>query len=179
MAVVDLLAAKAFLNIENDTSDGVLQGFIDSAQASIEELVGPLEPTPKTVRVYGCRPTLLLPITPVLDLVSVTGAGGTVLDVNSVYLDKDAGTIERNLGGDHFHERYYTVVYSAGRITCPADLVMAVKELLRHNWNGSQRGPKTSGANSTETANSVPGAATMFPFSVEQRIAAHIQFGIS
>jgi hypothetical protein len=72
------------------------------------------------------------------------------------------------------------VVYSAGRASCPADLLLAVRELVRHIWETQRGGTRRPGSSaSSETANTIAGAAYLFPFRVEQLLAPYIQPGFA
>jgi hypothetical protein len=170
MSVLTLAEAKAHLNIPDSDSDAELQTFIDAAEAALAARVGPLGPTTTTARVAGGR-TLSLPVAPAVSITSVTPVGGTALTVGSLYLDKDAGVISYSYpSGLTFPYSWYDVVYVAGRAAnaCPDDLLMADKELLRHMWT-TQRpsGGRFSSGSSDSAANTIPGAAYLFPFRVE------------
>ena len=179
MSVLDLASANAHLNITSGTSDVEVQAFIDAAEAAIAKRCGPRASTAVTVRVRGGALELLLTTTPALSLTSVTPVDGTALTLGDLYLDTAAGLVTFN-SGSAFSARYYTVVYNAGRSPCPADLLMAVKELLRHMWQ-TQRGPtRRPGSQPSEgTANTVPGAAYLLPFRVSELIAPHLQPGFA
>lgn len=172
MAVVTLDEVKRHLNITSGDYDGELQGFLNAALAAITERVGPLEPTVATARLRGAE-TLALPVVPVVSLTSVTPVGGSALTVGDLDLDERAGVIA-TMSGSRFGSRHYDIAYVAGRAECPADLKLAVKELVRHFWD-TQRGPtrRPGSTTSDATSNTVPGAAYAFPFRVEQLLAPH------
>jgi hypothetical protein len=178
MSVLALPVAKAHLNITRTDHDLDLQASVDAAEAVIARLCGPLEPTPTTARVDG-GPVLLLTVTPAISLTSVTPVDGAALTLADLYLDGTAGVVSYTLGGT-FGSPAYTVVYSAGRATCPDDLLMAVKELVRHLWQ-SQRGPtrRPGSPPSGGVANTVPGAAHTLPFRVTELIGPHLQPGFA
>lgn len=138
MAVLDLPDAKAHLNITSTTHDAELPLFIAAAEAAVAKRVGPLEPTEVTERVRGGCAALSLSTLPVLEVTEVTDAGGGTVDVADLYVSD--GLVVREDGGG-FASRWYDVTYSAGRAVdaLPADLLQAVKELLRHLWR-TQRG---------------------------------------
>jgi len=179
MSAVTLAAAKSHLNIAVSTNDGELQGFIDSAEAAIARRVGPLASTATTARVRGCSDALVLPKSPAVSLTSVTPADGVALTLADLYLDTLAAVVTYDSGAA-FTARYYDVVYEAGRAECPDDLVLAVKELVRHLWS-TQRGPtrRPGSTDSDSASNTIPGAAYIFPFRVEQLIAPHDQPGFA
>lgn len=179
MSVLDSTDAAAYLNIGGNQHTAELQTMIDAAEAAIAQRCGPLTSTATTARVRGGGYVLVLPTTPAVSLTSVTPVGGTALTVGDLYLDTRAGLVTYNLGAG-FPSSLYDVVYNAGRVTCPADLLMAVKELVRHMWK-TQRGPtRRPGSEPSEsTANTVPGAAYMLPNRVLELIGPHLQAGIA
>jgi hypothetical protein len=72
------------------------------------------------------------------------------------------------------------VVYLAGRSTVPDDLLFAVKELVRHLWTTQRGGATRPGSQQSDAmSNTLPGAAYVFPFRVEQLLAPHEQPGFA
>lgn len=172
MTVLDLTAAKEYLNITVTTSDTALTGIIAAAEAAIAERCGPLEPTTVTARVDHLGGDIALSRLPVLSLTTVTPVGGSALDLTNVYVDA-SGVVTGIAAG------MYTIAYQTGRQTCPADLLLAVKELVRHLWS-TQRGPtQRPGSAPSDTSGSVPGAAYMMPNRVAEMIAPHVQIGFA
>lgn len=176
MSVVDLDKLKAHLNIDRADDDGKLQTFLDAAEAAIAEKCGPLAPTPVTAKVYASGGAFVLDVVPVVSLTSLTPTGGTAYDASTLDVDLGAGIISQRSGS--FPASGHDIVYVAGRATCPDDLVLAVLELARHMWE-TQRGPtrRPGGTTSDAASNTIPGAAYLFPFRVEQLIAPHVQLG--
>ena len=168
MSTLLLADAKIYLNITVTTYDTELQAFIDAAEAMIGQRCGPIASTAKTVRIAGGTGCLALPTTPVISLTSVTPNSGAALTLADLYVDPVTGVVEYN-NGTGFSARYYTVVYAAGRSTCPTDLLMAVKELLRHMWT-TQRG-----RTGPQSAEAMPGSAHALPWRVTELIAPHVQ----
>jgi hypothetical protein len=140
MSVLTLAQAKTHLNITVATYDTELQSFIDAAEAEVADRCGPLEATAVTQRIEGGVGTLVLRKSPAISLTSVTPYQASALTLTDLYLDTAAGLVTYNSGAS-FAASFYTVVYSAGRATCPPDLLLAVKELTREGWEASQRGP--------------------------------------
>lgn len=174
MVVLSLADAATHLNITLlGQHNAELQTMIDAAVVAISGRVGPLEPVARTVRVTPAYRYLRVP-GPAISLTSVTDADGTALTLGDLYLNGGPGLVSFN-DGRYFTSRYYTVVYSAGRATVPADLVMAVKELVRHLW-ATQRGPtRRPGSQPSEsTANTVPGAAYLLPHRVSELIKPYL-----
>ena len=173
MSVVTLAEAKTHLNITATTNDTELQAFIDRAEAALGQRVGPLGPISKTERVPGWRTVLRLSFTPVISLTTVTSVEGTQVPVGQLTA-LSGGRVEFTQVG-YFPSRFYDVTYQAGRSTLPDDLKLAVLELVRHLW-GTQRGGsvRPGSAPSDAMSNTIPGAAYLFPFRVEQLIAPHV-----
>lgn len=182
MSALSLDDAKRHLNITKADWDAELQAIIDGAEAALAERVGPLAPTTVTRRIAGSSPVLVLPITPVISLTSVTPYQGSALNPSNLYVDQVTGLVTaNNLTG--FPALYYDVVYSAGRTTCPNDLLFADKELVRHLF-ATQRGGTVRGSSAETTppnsraTGPVPGVAYLLPNRVLELIAPHIQGGV-
>jgi hypothetical protein len=180
VSVLTLALAKTHLNIPATvvTQDTELQTVIDAAEAAIVQACGGLEAASTSSRVRGGTDRLVLPVPPVISLTSVTPVGGTALTVGDLMVSA-SGVVEYTAGG-FFSDRWYDVVYSAGRASCPADLLLAVRELVRHIWDTQRGGTRRPGSStSSETANTIAGAAYLFPFRVEQLLAPYIQPGFA
>jgi hypothetical protein len=173
VSVLTLADAKAYLNITASTYDAELQTFIDAAEAAVAKRCGPLVSTTTTAsHVYGGSSSLSLPVTPAISLTSITDATGGVINVSDVSVSK-AGIVEYPSGG-YFGARWYVVVYQAGRTTVPADLLMAVREVVSDNWD-SQRGASVRPG----LAPDVPTLPFLFSYKVEAYIAPHVQTGFA
>lgn len=177
MSALDLYDAKDYLNITDATDDAKLQAVIDAAESAIAARIGPLEATAVTRRVYVSGCSLVLPVLPAVSLTSVTYVGGSALILGDLYLDTASGVVTYASQSGTFASGWYTVVYNAGYATLPDDLMLAVKELVRHLWR-SQRGSGT-GRPGSAPSESVPGAAYIFPIRVEQLLAPHLAFGFA
>lgn len=182
MSVLSLAEAKAYATITESADDAEVQALIDSAEAILTQRVGPLESTTITRRLDGGNWALVLPITPVISLTSITPSTGSALNLSDLYVDIRTGIVSYNVPRS-FAAIYYTVVYEAGRATCPADLLLADKELVRHLWQpkrGSGRRPNAEPIPQPRpgATTSVPGTAYLLPPRVEQLIAPHIQLGV-
>ncbi|WP_183092908.1 phage head-tail connector protein [Nocardioides stalactiti] len=175
MSTVSLDAVKVHLNIPADklTHDTELQVFIDAAESAIGERVGPLAAVERTVRITPYPRTLRVP-SPAAAFTAVVDADGSAVAVADLRVDAASG-LAYYLDGSAFTSRWYDVTYMHGYDPCPADLVLAVKEMVRHLW-ATQTGParRPGSTASNEMSNTVPGAAFMFPFRVSQLIAPHM-----
>lgn len=148
MSVLTLADAKIYLNISAATYDAELPAFIDAAEAAIAQRVGPLTTASVTKRVPGYGWNLHLPVYPAVSLTSITPVGGTALTIGDFHLELDVGAVSYN-NGAFFASSAYDVVYTVGRSPVPADLLQAVKEMLRHLWatqQGSGTRPGTQAA---------------------------------
>jgi hypothetical protein len=171
VSVLSLADAKTHINVTGTAQDTEISAFIARAERAIAERVGPLEPEARTVRVTPTNSTLLVP-SPAVSITSVTDSEGVALTVADLHLER-AGLITYD-DGRTFSSRWYDVVYLHGRSSCPADLVLAVAEMVRHLWD-TQRGRSTPGGPraSEMTSNTIPGAAYLLPFRVAELIAPH------
>jgi hypothetical protein len=176
MSAVSLTEAKAHLNIAANLQDEELQSFLDRAEAAIGQRVGPVGSVSiEDERVRGYCAVLRLAKAPIISLTSVVpvGSGGAV-DVTQ--LTPLSGGRVVFLQGGIFTARFYDVTYTAGRAVVPDDLKLAVLELVRHLFDTQRSGGAArigSAANET-VANTIPGAAYMFPFRVEQLLAPYV-----
>lgn len=175
MSALTLADAKMHLNISTPDNDVELQGMIDSTEAVIAGLIGPLASTSTTSVVDGRGSVLVLPVTPVISLTSITGAAGDSVSVANLSVIPP-GIVAYNMMGTNdpglffFPSRWYTVVYNAGRTTVPADLLLAIKELLRHLWQ-TQRGSARPGVGGNEQ----PTAGYLIPNRVAELLAPYLQ----
>jgi hypothetical protein len=101
--------------------------------------------------------------------------------LSDLYLDTTSGVVSYAFAGMWFYPGWYDVVYQAGRATVPADLLQALKELVRHVWT-TQRGSgvQRPGAMSSEALSiTLPGAAYTLPIRVEQLLIPYQRFGFA
>lgn len=137
---------------------------VAAAERAIAGRCGDLEPTTITDVVTGNGgPLVLRP--PVVSVTSITldGAVQTVPTMSAAGLS--AGVIPGSWTGD------YTVVYVSGRTTCPPDLLMGVKELVRHLWDTTRR---SAADRRGREATAAPASTFVFPHRVEQWIAPYV-----
>lgn len=178
MSALALEDAKAHLNVTQNGNDAEIMRVVASAEAAISRLVGPLEPTGLTVRVPG-GVSLALPVRPAISLTSVTPVAGSALTLSDLYLNTTAATVSYALGW-RFSAVAYDVVYQAGRTDVPDDLLLAVKELVRHMWESQRGGSQRPGSRSPEAlSNTLPGAAYTFPIRVTELLAPHMSLGFA
>lgn len=178
MSVTTLPEAYAFLRMDTGTHDALLQNYIDEVEAAIAAYVGPLTTQSVTYRAEGCyRTALALVVSPAIALTSVTDPSGSTISTSLLHLDTEGGIVTYNDGYSRFLARYYDVVYDAGRTSVPADLKLAILELLKDYWSGTQRAGngKPSGGRGDSTSNTVPGALWDLPFKVSRLIGPHRQ----
>lgn len=182
MSVLSLADAKKHLNMSAavTTNDTELQAIIDAAEAAIAAEVGPLEPTTITTRVRANGGVLALPVLPVVDLTTVSGLGVASLTVADLYVDETSGVVSYLNSTSAVTTGIYDVTYRAGRAECPANLLLAVKELVRHLWE-PQRGPTSRpGSRASDVAaNTLPGAGYLMPFRVQELLAPYMLPGFA
>lgn len=185
MSVLDIEAVKLYLNVDDPTQTAEIQGFIDQAESSLGQRVGPLEPTTITERIdppWG-NP-LVVSTLPAISLTSVTPITGTDFDVTTLDLDPDTGIVRLKGTSDRFWSWWrssfigpYVVVYQAGWVIPPADLLLGAMELVRHLWATQQRlVDQTRGA--SRPSDLVAGGAFAYPFRVLELINPYVQQAI-
>jgi hypothetical protein len=146
-------------------SDGRLTLFISRAESAIARRTGPLIVEDQTARVTGSVGGLALPVyTPGVTLTSVTPVGGSPMTLADLFVS-DAGVVQWTLGGPFMAGRY-DVAWSAGwgadAASVPADLKLAVLELVAHFWD-TQRGESRTRSQAEER-----GPGFTFPNRVEE-----------
>lgn len=174
MSVLSLGDARKHLNITGFDHDDELQDVIDAAEAVLAHHVGPLEPTTVTEVVAGGTTILPLNTLPVISVTSVTSAAGAAS--TGLSTDLSDGLVTYTSGATFGSPGKYTVVYQAGRTTCPADLLLAVKELTRHLWESQRGAARPQGFDADEAPD--PTAAYLLPYRVQELIAPHTNVAI-
>lgn len=173
MSVLGLDDVKPYLNIETTDEDAQIQLFIDAAETAIAEKVGPLAATAVTERIwFPSGRAIVLAVTPVISITSITSSTGATVTPAAAWVDGDSGVILSD--STSFVDDWYDVVYQAGHNPCPADLLTAARELVRHLWK-TQGGP----VGSRQGIEDLPGSAFAFPIRVEQLLAAHTGMGFA
>jgi hypothetical protein len=144
MSALTLQQARDHLNISNAVSDVEIQATIDAAEAILAQSVGPLSTlAARTDRLPGGT-KLVLPIAPVISVTSVTSPDGSLaVDLTTVTKNLPAGVLYFTDNATWFTSSVYDVTYVPGRATLPGDLLLAVKEMVRHLWM-TQRGSGAS-----------------------------------
>lgn len=140
--VVGLEIVKPLLNMVTTVDDAVLTSVVAQAEAMVAQKCGPLTSTTLTKRVIARGGKLVLPVTPVIAVVSVTAVeSGTVLDLsNDDLVNLAAGVI--TITGVPTGVAY-DVVYQAGYQTLPEPLKRAVVEVTRYLFRPLQ-GPQVN-----------------------------------
>lgn len=174
MSALALADAKTHLNITSNTSDGELQAMIDAAEAILANSVGPLTVQPASkVRVAGGN-QLVVPVAPIATLTSVASSDGVAVDTTLLSVDKSAGIIYYTDNLTRFAAVAYDVTYAAGWGTVPPDLMLGIKEMVRHLWT-TQRGALVS--RSTQQGQD-PTPGYLMPYRVEQLIEPYRQINV-
>lgn len=146
-AFVGLDEVKRHLNIpvDNTTDDEELRGFVLSASAVVEYIVGSVGRKTVTEKYSGLRQSaIILRRGPIIAVTSVT-ENGITLTADVDYTVSEAGVLSR-LAGRWYPRQWragvnnIVVNYTAGRMDIPPNIVDATKELIRINWR-----PQTGG----------------------------------
>lgn len=179
LRVLSLADAKAHLNLTGTTDDEKLRTKIASTVDAVENLIGPLLPTPCTGPVearttsrpgHAGRSVFVLPTTPVITLDALTSTAGVAQDVSTAVV-KASGVVSAVVPpGD------YTAIWTAGRTRVPPDAYEAMLELLRHLWTPQRGGASRTAAGQTQQQ-PVPGTAHAFPYRVTELLAPYVQWG--
>jgi len=179
VSALTLAQAKTHLNITSATYDAELQTFIDTAESVVSAYCGPLSSSAATYRVRATGDTLVLPVAPILSVTSVTPVyptGAAALTMTDLWTDTDAAIV-RYVSGQWFGVGWYDVAATVGRSSVPPDLLMAIKEELRHLWK-TQRGSALGRPGSSPEDNP-DGGGYLVPYHVMEMLAPYRQVRVS
>lgn len=177
MSAVSLADVQAHLNMTAG-ANAELQRFIDVAETAIGNLVGPLTAVSTVEKHNGGGNILILRKPRAVSLTSIVYADGTTSTLSDYDLDTETGIVYWNYGTRGWFPsgtRTITVTYQAGWASLPADLVHAVKELVRHLWE-TQRGSATGarpGFADTDDVQAVAGDFGSWPPRVRELVDAY------
>lgn len=159
MSVVTVGEAKTHLKLQGSGSqDSELAPYIAAAERKIAARVGYLELTTLTVTVpAGTDPSGLIP-RPVLSVESATDSTGAPVEF-TLTQGIVAFTAYQGLA--------VTLAYRTGFEVCPPDLKLAVLDLVKHLWQGSNRSP------AARDDSPAPGAAHDLPYRVAEAIGPY------
>lgn len=150
MAWLTVAEVKQHLGKDNTADDEELFGFVEAAEAMVDQLIGIVRPptTPVVEYADGSDGVVILNRSPVAAISEVYCAGSIVaqadLDDTSPSgwyasdLDLQAGVIR--------HTRYFPappnvrVTYYPGRLVIPGNVRLATLEIVDQLWQASQRG---------------------------------------
>lgn len=148
MALPSVADLKTHINIPSSVTadDDELGDVLDAAVEMVAALIGPLESGSVTEVYRGVNSTMLVlrrvPVTEVTAISARYGIDDTVpMTVTDFELDTDTGIL-RAISGARFLGDY-VVTYSAGRVTLPASVRLAVLIVAAHLWE-TQRVPMQS-----------------------------------
>lgn len=187
---VSLADARKQLSDTDATLDaGQLQTVIDAATGIVENLVGPISATAYNESFDGGRPKIVLRRYPVLTITSITEytPSAVVLaaeppDTTTTFtsygytVDLESAEICRTSGGmpSRFALGRVSVLYTAGRATCPAPVYDATLKLIAHMWSdqrGDGAGRAVAGGGGDEYQ--PPETAHLIPWEVEEALAPY------
>lgn len=139
-AIVGLAETKRHLNIDaSDTSvDDELRGFILSASAVVEDVVGVVAVREFSQRASGGQRHIVLDRRPVVSVISIE-VDGELVDPGD-YTVSESGLVARRSGCWPPGLRNMEIAYVAGRPVPPPNVLDAVRELIRINWRPQQGG---------------------------------------
>jgi hypothetical protein len=179
VSVVAVAEAQEWLNLSGQY-EYRLQAVIDAAEAAISRRVGPLEPTvfvDETVTATTGGGLILKNAT-VVEVTSAT-SNGTTTDITGWVLDGPAGLVATSTtygyGYGYGCGPAYVVTYTAGWAVLPADLRLAVLEMIRHLWSSTQRGAGAGrvidrGEQVSDGGRAFGGPSYLLPYVVESLI---------
>jgi hypothetical protein len=133
-AIVGLSETKRHLRIpESDTvDDEELRGFILSASAVVEDIVGKVARRSVTETNNGGDRHIVLDHSPVLDVVEVL-VDGVLVDAGD-YTASPSGLLARRSGRWPAGHHNITATYVVGREVVPANVINGTLDLIRVNW---------------------------------------------
>ena len=149
MSLPALADLKAHLNLPTagGADDAELAEMLDAAVNVVEGIIGPITAASVTETHRGVRSdVIVLRRTPVVDLVSVSSRYGSSLTAESLgdfELDAESGLLRRADG--YGFAGSFTVTYSVGRPSVPADIRLAILIIAAHLFE-TQRMPGLSAA---------------------------------
>lgn len=196
--IVQLVDAKAFLNISVDTYDDELGRFVSAASQAIVNRVGQVSGSPTVDEWHdgGTTRIVLRNRGPVQSVTNVTESWGTidytlaevVLDSASqatafgYTVDLDTGVLVRRSNGIAVQfaagVRNIHITFVAGYTTPPADLAQACLLLISHLWE-TQRGSGSRRPGTPPVDGGSPLSFTSWPRRVEELLAPYTLPGIA
>ncbi|WFE45308.1 hypothetical protein [Verrucosispora sp. WMMD1129] len=143
-AIVGLAEVKRHLNIPatDTTDDEELRGFILSASAVVEDVVGVVARRTVTETASGGSRHIILERPPVLEVAEVL-ADGQAVDAGD-YTWSPSGLLARRSGSWPSGLRNVEIMYVAGKTVVPHNIVDATLELIRINWRPQAGGNYSS-----------------------------------
>lgn len=139
MPLIDLDAAKDYLNLsaDNTDDDAEIQGWIDAVTVLVENEVGPCTVREFTSTVSGTG-SWWLPRRPVVEITEITAFGHTsTTDVEDYVVQAATGRVVATDGygvpaGD------WTITYTAGWDEVPVNIQRAALMILKHLWTNQR-----------------------------------------
>jgi hypothetical protein len=152
MSVLILPDARVHLGMKTGDNDAGLSAAVDSAEAIVSNLVGPLTPVAAATSRLAGGDRLVIPAAPLTGVSAIVTPDGQTVDLSTVTVDLPSGVVYFNDNLTRFSSDAYDVTYTAGWAAIPDDLLWGVKECLREIWQ-ARRGPVRS-------QDSLPGGRT-------------------
>lgn len=185
MAAVTLNEAKRYLNIDDTSNDDELIDFIDDAVATLEDLIGPIDPVTVVEEIDTHTTQIVLSKSPVQSIQSVSiepWIGAAPIDDTAAWrLNAATGVLRRKvIGGSlpyYGPGSIFTITYTAGRDMAPLPIRRAVLELLRHLWQSQRGGGNLRPTFPGEEQASAPqqtGGGYLLPYRVQELIRPYL-----
>ena len=138
MPLIDLEDAKTQLGITGDSTDSLMQTYINAATAVVERHVDKTISETTFTDAVTFPGTVELAHQPVIQLTSVTSSGGTTIDLSQFTLFD--GSITSSYVGQ------VNLAYQAGMVSPPANYELAALIILQHLWQTRRGNMPSSGA---------------------------------
>lgn len=182
LAMFSLADAKRQVNLPADVTrdDDELREWAASATAAVEYFVGAVVQRTVTAIVTGGRPSLVLPITPVIAVTSIVPVTTVQQSIDAGVLTTDPGTgVVNRTDGLAFPPGLYRIVYSAGRRIVTANITSAGRLILQHLWRTQRGGSRatTGGGDDWSVSEPIPGLGYAIPNRALQLLQADLEVG--
>lgn len=137
MALVTLAEAKAFLNVQDTSTDADITDVILAVTRVVEREVGPIDARSVT-SVVTSTGVAALPLTNITAVTSITNlASGATVSITGISTDK---SILRYSNGTALPCGELSVVYTVGLATVPGNIKYGALEVLKLAWQAQLSG---------------------------------------
>ena len=137
--IISLADAKAALNFPTSVNDDEVRLYIASATLVIEDIIGPVLAATRTHSFDGARSSYVLPEVEVSGITSVV-VSGVIMPSTSYVLDTYSGVVRPYLTRFIWGIQNVVITYTVGASTIPPNVILAARELVRHQYQIGQQG---------------------------------------